>query len=387
MTQELLLFSFLRTIFCENFQSKITKEQHTSEMLDAVYILAQKHDLAHLVACALEKLDLPDCEALAKFKTAKMRAIYRYARLEYEYERICAALEAAQIPFIPLKGSVIRQYYPEPWMRTSCDIDILVPEKDLKRAVDMLVEQEWKMKDGENYHDISLFSPSGVHLELHFHIKENIQNIDKVLEKVWEHSYLLPGKQYEYRQTDEFLMFHLFAHMSYHFLRGGCGIRSVLDIWLLKNHIEYDEKMFRELCSESGLDKFCDSVFLLAKVWFENAEPTEVTKYMASIIMNGGTYGSFQNRVSLQQAQAGGKSKHIFRRMFMPYHQIIVKYPVLKKHKYLIPLFQIVRWVQLLFNGKLRRALTELQMTQVCADNEMKKTEDLLDEIGLRQFK
>ena len=40
-------------------------------------------------------------------------------------------IKKVQIPFLPLKGSVIRQYYPEPWMRTSCDIDILVDfEKD-----------------------------------------------------------------------------------------------------------------------------------------------------------------------------------------------------------------------------------------------------------------
>ena len=54
-----------------------------------------------------------------------IKAIYRHAQLSYEYVAVCDALETAQIPFIPLKGSVLRKWYPEPWMRTSCDIDIL----------------------------------------------------------------------------------------------------------------------------------------------------------------------------------------------------------------------------------------------------------------------
>ena len=48
-----------------------------------------------------------------------MIAIYRYEKINYELNRLRSALNEAQIPFIPLKGSVLRQYYPEPWMRTS----------------------------------------------------------------------------------------------------------------------------------------------------------------------------------------------------------------------------------------------------------------------------
>ena len=33
--------------------------------------------------------------------------------------RGCAVLEEAKIPYIPLKGTVLRDYYPEAWMRTS----------------------------------------------------------------------------------------------------------------------------------------------------------------------------------------------------------------------------------------------------------------------------
>ena len=69
------------------------------------------------------------------------KAVFRYEQLNYENERICMALEKAQIPFIPLKGSIIRKYYPESWMRTSCDVDVLVHEEDAEKAVDVLVKE------------------------------------------------------------------------------------------------------------------------------------------------------------------------------------------------------------------------------------------------------
>ena len=63
-----------------------------------------------------------------------MTAVYRYERINYELNCLTEALNQAEMPFIPLKGSILRQYYPEPWMRTSCDIDILVREEDIDAA-------------------------------------------------------------------------------------------------------------------------------------------------------------------------------------------------------------------------------------------------------------
>ena len=85
-----------------------------------LYKLSKAHDLAHLVGDALIKNDLiGNDEIKAKYQKQVMIAIYRYEKINYELNHLRSALNEAQIPFIPLKGSVLRQYYPEPWMRTS----------------------------------------------------------------------------------------------------------------------------------------------------------------------------------------------------------------------------------------------------------------------------
>ena len=97
-----------------------SKYEFTDDYLVRLYKLSKAHDLAHLVGDALIKNDLiGNDEIKAKYQKQVMIAIYRYEKINYELNRLRSALNEAQIPFIPLKGSVLRQYYPEPWMRTS----------------------------------------------------------------------------------------------------------------------------------------------------------------------------------------------------------------------------------------------------------------------------
>lgn len=165
-----LLFALLRHAVCGKELNTEIVHACTPEKLEEVYVLAQKHDIAHLVAHALEAADLPACDALVKLKKAKITAIYRYAKQDYEFTRACGALDAARIPFIPLKGSVLRQYYPEPWMRTSCDIDILVKKSNLNHAISILTSTLQCSCGVRSDYDIPLHAPSGTHLELHYNI-------------------------------------------------------------------------------------------------------------------------------------------------------------------------------------------------------------------------
>ena len=61
--------------------------------------------------------------------------IMRYVWREESLRRVRTALDGAGIPYILLKGAVIQHLYPEGWMRSSNDIDILVREDDLPLAV------------------------------------------------------------------------------------------------------------------------------------------------------------------------------------------------------------------------------------------------------------
>ncbi len=119
---EKIIRAMMDLIASEVCGKEIDKSQQTltDEELAKLYKLSKSHDLAHLVGDALIKNDLiGNDEIKAKYQKQVMIAIYRYEKINYELNRLRSALNEAQIPFIPLKGSVLRQYYPEPWMRTS----------------------------------------------------------------------------------------------------------------------------------------------------------------------------------------------------------------------------------------------------------------------------
>lgn len=378
-----LLFALLRHAVCGEELKVETINACTPENLEPVYKLAKKHDLAHLVAHAVEGMDIPECEVLNKLKNAKMRAIYRYARIDYEYERICQTLETARIPFIPLKGSVLRQYYPEPWMRTSGDIDVLVKESDFDRAVTELACHGWTVKGDIQYQNICLYAESGVLLELHFNIRVKMDAADAVMDLVWQNVTLENEKLYTYCQTDAFFVCHQLAHMAKHVLVGGCGIRPFLDLWILKQRLSPNEEVLQRLCHTANLDIFLTQITQLTEVWFENECHTPITKMLESYILEGGVYGSISNKVIVSQVQVGGKFRNFLHRMFIPYEQMAQMYPVLREKRWLTPVYQVVRWCQVLLDGRFLRAVKEMKANQSTTDEQIRQADSFLRDMGL----
>jgi hypothetical protein len=365
-------------------QADICAESYTDEELEGLFALAKAHDLSHVVAYALYESGAVKAgdKWYDRVQKEQISSTWRYEQISLALDEIREIFENGQVAFVPLKGSVIRTFYAQPWLRSSCDIDVLVHEEDLERASAMLEERGWSKK-GKNFHDVSFYSPIGVHLELHYNITEQTKSIDAVLEKVWEYSECVVGKTYEHRQTPEFLMFHLLAHMSYHFISGGCGIRPFLDIWLLRDTLEYDARELDALCEEAQLLTFKKSVNALIDAWMCGVEHTELTARMEGFILGGGVYGTTSNRVILEQAQSGTKGKNILFRLFMPYSLMKERYPVLKKHKWLLPLYWVVRWCQVFTKKRFDRTVNEIRENAANSDESIRAAQSFLAEVGL----
>ena len=128
----------------------------TADEAAHLYALSKTYDLAHLTGSALlHRGLLPDGPLRAAFEKQVLLAVYRCETQGSNLAQLDALLTHGQIPFLPLKGSVLRQYYPQPWMRTSCDIDVLVHPADLDRAVALLCENGFTIGE-KSTHDVAL---------------------------------------------------------------------------------------------------------------------------------------------------------------------------------------------------------------------------------------
>lgn len=379
-----LLFELIGVAVCGKAPSEKLNQTCTQQRLAEAYALGAQHDLAHLVGQGAGKLQLADSDALQKSKQAAMQALIRYTRQEVAYQKACSLLESGEIPFIPLKGAVLRAWYPEGWMRTSCDLDILVRETDLPQAREVLEQAEWKFI-GTSSHDISLLSPEGVHLELHHTTLEDCVSEAgaAVMAGVWEDAKPVPGWKYHMAMSDGLFYYYHMAHMAKHFLCGGCGIRPFLDIWILNHKIQPEKDDRKLLLEKGGMTGFARAAEKLAEIWFSGKPMDERSKSFESFVLSGGTYGNLENQVSLQQAKKGSKLRFVWERIFLPYRYLKHSYPILQKHKWLTPVYQVVRWFRLLFGGGVSRSVEEFKTSAQLSDEMQAEARHLLTYLEL----
>lgn len=332
-----LLNTFLRSVLSTG---KIVLPENADEMIPRVISIAKAQEVVLLIYFGMKKTGnaLPD-----NIRRELLTGVYQYTQNEHMLGKAKALLEAEHIPFIPMKGSLIRELYPEPWTRYSCDVDLLIQEKDLEKAVRVLTEAGFITENKKDYHDVSLYY-AGAHLELHFNICENIPRIDGTLSQVWKHT--VKVSDYEYHETGAFFLFHAIAHLLYHFIRGGCSLKQFLDIWLLRQKGEYDEKELRQLLSSSKLEQFYEVICEVSDVWFEGKEPTELSRKIEKQVIKRGLSGAKEHSDAINITLEGGIGKHVFKSVFLPMREMKWIYPELEKHPFLLPHYYWKRIVQ-----------------------------------------
>ena len=390
------MFNCIKYEICGQ-KEKIVLPEISARFLAAMYQLSKAHDVAHLVGDALNKSgvfenlpgDTDENERAAiskvkeKFDEQIFTAVYRYENINYELEQICKTLEEAKIPFIPLKGSVIRKYYSEPWMRTSCDIDILVKEKDADNAAEYLQTQLQYGVDRKGQHDVSMFTASNVHVELHFKLLDSDFKQVKDLIDVWSGDEISLLSDSEYQMSKElFLLYHIY-HMAKHFVHGGCGIKPFIDLWIIKNKIGFDEEKAQKMLQESGLLTFYERSTDLVNVWFEDKDHSEITQEMEDYILQGGVYGTLKQNLAMSQNKKGGKFRHLMSRIFLSYKDMAVYYPSLKKCPILFPFYQARRWCRILFCGGRKAAMNEIKVNKNITTEEQERAKKLSEELNL----
>lgn len=349
----------------------------TSEVLTSVYRLAKKHSLAHLVARYVYSSKIEAEPTLkAKLHQNDLAAVCGYERMKYVYGQVCEIFEKNEIAYIPLKGAVLRAYYPTEDMRTSCDIDILIKEEALDTAVSMLKEAGFQ--GGErHYHDVSLYAPDGTHLELHFSLQENIDTLDAVLQDAW--NYAAPIEGYRYGFDKAFFVFYTYAHMSYHFLSGGCGMRSLLDVWVMEQKMDAPYACAETLLQQAGIYRFAMEMSKLANRCFTQRNGVDpVLKY----IWRGGVYGSSKNKMAVKKEREGTFS-YVLRKTFPPYKTMAMSYPSLRKCAILLPFCWMHRGVKAIFKGKTARLAAEIADSNRLAEEELLEVKEVVSRLGL----
>lgn len=381
-----------------------TNLKYNEEILRKLYAFSRLHDIDNIVGSALinsnafefvsapakceEKLPKGrrDGDMEAVFAGSVATAVFKCEKFKSELNEISEVFEKEKIENIPLKGSVIRGLYPDDWLRTSCDLDILIKENAIESAVNALIGGlSYKLKQRGEY-EVSLFSPSGVHIELHYALAADEVNKSSrdILNNVWD--YVIPGEVYTKRLTDEFFYFYHIAHMAKHFVLGGCGMRPFIDLKIMNDKLAFNREKLNRMLEDGGLKKFEEAAVKLSHFWFENGDKESLGEEICSMsdyVLYAGAYGSIENRVIVCQNKAGGKFGYAMSRIFLPYGVMKKMHPILEKHKWLLPWFEVRRWFVVLFDGRAKRAIKELKCNAGTNFRSGEKFRDMMNKLEL----
>ena len=355
------LIRIIRSVVCE----EDLPEKFHIDNPEQLFSLAKDHDVGHFVGYAMDKgrLSISNKEMRKAFRQQYFMAARRVIILENEIKTIQEAFEKNQIDHILLKGAVIRKLYPNPWMRVSGDIEILVHSEELKRAEQILVKELNYNVTSEGAHHDHVTAPSGYHVDLHFTLTEREERAKSILDDVWNRVSRVDEVRHEYQMEDDmFYLFHVF-HTATHFKLGGCGMRPVLDTWLLNHKVEYDDGRRKTLLQQAGLLQFSEEFEKLAAKWFSGVEIRGIEE-VEDYIFNGGMYGGTQ-RIAAAQAQTSSRFGYLLRRAFPP--SAIMKnvgYPIVENWKLLLPFCWVHRLIRGIAQGKAGLVTYEIQKTK-----------------------
>lgn len=391
-----LLIKLLQIELCETAPTDVLSEDEIRSLDDpnvlcTLFHLSSPHDLQHMVGAVLYRIGAAAGTPIAdSYKSALIAAAYRYEGRTYALAELSSFFEELGVDYILLKGAMLSKYYPLPEMRTSCDVDILIKREQLSLACRELTERLSYTKLKEGGHDVKLVSPHGVHLELHFTLAEEKDHSEaaKILRRVWDVAVPAEGSAHRMELPFDFAYFYHIAHMVKHFLYGGCGIRTVMDIYVLRNRCPgFDADAAHALVCQGGYADFENAMRQLANKWFGNTTPEyddpDILARIEDFIMGGGIYGNTANRVKMNRAERKGRIGYLLSRLFLPYDHIKYDYPILQKHRLLLPFCQVHRWFRLFRGTTSKRIANEIRINHSITAEGRSDTQAMLKKLGL----
>ena len=269
--------------------------------------------------------------------------------------------ELEGIKFQVLKGAILKHVYPSPEMREMSDIDIMVYDRTLDHAQQVLNEMGYVEVEAIKHHVIYSKAPFLI-LEAHWALYD--KNLD-VNQDIYFNDHFraksIPGKKYSYQFSTEDFYVYMVAHMAKHFYENGCGIRNLLDIYIYLQ--KYSESMNMQSVeaelTKCGLNCFEMHIRKLAFIWLQQQESTDFYNHLFQYMLDCGRYGKGENGIWGQLAKRDITGKNIRIHYYFPEKKYMKEqYVWLQKYPWLLPMAWCIRAFQGISRGALERGTT-----------------------------
>lgn len=334
--------------------------------MEALLRLAKAHSVSAMVCMALEQTDVFQHAAETtrlKWLDSKNKAVRKNMLLDAERKTILHELETQGIWYMPLKGSILKDWYPKPGMREMADNDILFDPSGREQVREIFQNRGYKtVSFRKGNHDVYEKAPI-YNFEMHvslFHgtYKELTEQYKNVKER------LLPvdGTAYQFAFTPEDFYVFVLAHAHKHYSHSGTGVRTLADLYVMDRHLGdiMDRDEVEQKLTQLGIAEYEQHSRVLAEKLFSAVRPlaeielTEDEKEMLLYYCDATTYGTVGNSVNNRLHELQEDSEDITRwtklkyccvRLFPGREFCKYAYPFVYKHPWTMPFFWVWRIV------------------------------------------
>ncbi|MBR6737911.1 MAG: nucleotidyltransferase family protein [Clostridia bacterium] len=327
------------------------------------------------------------------FKYLEKLALYHVKKdiqSEFDTQKVITALEENGLKYMPLKGYYLKKLYPSTDMRYTADCDVLIDVLQIKKLHEVASEIGLKPHHFDEHHDVFIFPETKTLFEFHKTLfVGKLENYFGIGNKGFEKATIKQGSACLYELSAELFYLSMLAHSAYHFSAGaGVGIRHLTDVYLYKKHYNLNEQYLNKELEKCGLLKFKNEFENLANYFFNDIEPSEFTLKLASHVLSSSLHSnedlidasSVANKLNDGGVKTA-KKKAVLKRIFPPKESMQFSYPVLKKLPWLIPVFYVVRWFDVLV--KRPKNVKKIRATSVVKENDVLYMQEINNGLGI----
>ena len=316
---------------------------------DHIMEIAANHMLTAAAAYALKSAGITN-ERVEKsfFFSHRNTILYKQA-----WDEIAAHLDKAEIWYMPLKGALLKELYPNAVMREMSDYDVLIDSLRAKDVKAIMEESGFSTEDfGKSNHDIYYKSPV-LNFEIHTQLFGFINN-----KEIYEYysdvkSKLIRVRGFEYHFSPEDCYIYLISHEYKHFCNKGTGLRSLLDIYVYLKNTNLDMNYVKAETEKLSISEFEQSNRSLALNLFGEKALSDADQEMLDYILSSGAYGTVDNQVEnyirKNDKNIHGTLSYILTRLFIPMNDLKVFHPFVYNHRFLLPFLMIPRFFRAIF--------------------------------------
>lgn len=353
--------------------------------VDRLKSLCGMHKTIALANIGMEKVKFIPEDIKKIFTAGLRREVFEYYQKNDKINKVSNLLSQRNVKHVLIKGKTVAKYYQQEELRRIGDVDLLISNKDKEIVKNILIENGGIYKPARSDEHVDYYIYDKLVVEVHSKIvagkRFSDDNLyDNFSDIVYETSLNLRDSLYAIE--DKLSLVYNIYHAAKHFYGGGCGIRMISDIWLIKEAI-YDENKKDIDCQleRLGLLKFANQIFALGDIWFGNStEKLDELDTIEEYVITSGIYGEGNVDNDVSQMRRNQDSSYIVKviKWCFPSYTYMKEHCMWFENKpaILLPVAYIVRAIE---NIKKRGGVTKVTNKVIKGNKQNSRLEKILD--------